>query len=323
MFKVKYHFDETTLTFKKVRLVRKQKIYRATAFLIVTVSTAILLNVFMSTYLTTPKLSKLEDEKQEQLLKYRFLKEKLADVEQKLSEIQHRDDHLYRAIFDLDPVSVTIREAGIGGVNRYMNLEGYINSELIISTFKQVDDIRNKLVVQSKSFDVVIDYAKNKEKMLACIPAIQPVAIKDFDRISDYFGHRSDPFNNVQTMHYGMDFTGPEGADIFSTGDGIVVEAGYSFYGYGNRITIDHGFGYKTVYAHLQKIDVVEGQKVSRGDIIGKLGNTGRSTGTHLHYEVRFNDKPIDPINYYFNDITAEEYDHMILALSKRRIPMD
>lgn len=323
MFKVKYHFDETTLTFKKVRLVRKQKIVRVSAFLIVTVTTAILLNILVTTYLTTPKLSKLEDEKQEYLMRYKFLNEKLAVAEQTLNEIQHRDDHLYRAIFDLDPISPSVREAGIGGVNRYMNLEGFTNSDLIIETFKRIDDIRNKLYVQSKSFDVVIDYAKNKEKMLACIPAIQPVAIRDFDRISDYFGFRSDPFNNVQTMHYGMDFTGPEGADIFATGDGVVVEAGYSFYGYGNRITIDHGFGYKTVYAHLQKIEVTEGQKVKRGDIIGKLGNTGRSTGTHLHYEVKLNDKPINPINYYFNDITAEEYELMILALSERRIPMD
>jgi murein DD-endopeptidase MepM/ murein hydrolase activator NlpD len=323
MFKVKYHFDETTLTFKRVRLVRKQKIYRVSAFLIVTVSTAVILNILASTYLTTPKLSHLENEKQEYIMKYDILKEKLADVEIALNEIQHRDDHLYRAIFDLDPIAPSVREAGIGGVNRYMNLEGYVNSDLIIETYKKVDDIRNKLYVQSRSFDVVIDYAKNKEKMLACVPAIQPVALKDFDRISDYFGFRSDPFNNSPTMHYGMDFTGPEGADIFATGDGVVIEAGYSFYGYGNRITIDHGFGYRTVYAHLQKINVVEGQKVSRGDIIGKLGNTGRSTGTHLHYEVRINDKPVDPINFYFNDITAEEYDLMILALSKRRIPMD
>ncbi|OFX83846.1 MAG: hypothetical protein A2W99_02810 [Bacteroidetes bacterium GWF2_33_16] len=323
MFKVKYHFDETTLTFKRVRLVRRQKVFRLIAFLIVTVSTAILLNIIASTYLTTPKLSKLENEKQEYVFQYELLQGKLEKIENTLQEIQHRDDHLYRAVFDLDPISPSVREAGIGGVNRYMNLEGFDNSDLIIKTFKQEDEIRNKLYVQSKSFDIVIEYAKNKEKMLSCIPAIQPLALRDFDRISDYFGFRSDPFNNVQTMHHGMDFTGPEGADVFATGDGIVIEAGYSFYGYGNRITIDHGFGYRTVYAHLQKIDIVEGQKVSRGDLIGKLGNTGRSTGTHLHYEVRLNDKPVDPINYYFNDITAEEYDLMILALSKRRIPMD
>lgn len=323
MFKVKYHFDETTLTFKRVHLVRKQKIFRLFAFLSVTISSAILLNILASTYYTTPKLTKLKNEKQEYLMRYDILMDKLSVFDKQLQEMQHRDDHLYRTIFELDPVSPSVREAGIGGVNKYMEIEGYANSELIINAFKKADAIRNKLYVQSKSFDVVIEYAKNKEKMLASIPAIQPVSIKDFNRISDYFGFRSDPFNNSATMHYGMDFTGPEGVDIFSTGDGKVVEAGYSFYGYGNRITIDHGFGYKTVYAHLQNIDVVEGQEVKRGDIIGKLGNTGRSTGTHLHYEVRLNDKPVDPINFYFNDISAEEYDLMILTLTERRIPMD
>ena len=323
MFKVKYYFDESTLTFKRVRLVKKQKIKRIISFLFITGITAIFINILLSNYYTTPKLSKLTNNRYELITKYDLLQDKLSDVNTALKEIQHRDDYLYRTIFELEPVSSSIRLAGFGGSNRYIELEDFENSGIMIETSKQIDAITNQLVVQSKSFDVVIEYAKNKELMLACIPAIQPVAIKDFDRISDYFGQRSDPFNNQPTMHYGMDFTGPEGSEVFVTGDGVVVEAGHSLFGYGNRITIDHGFGYKTVYAHLQEIDVVPGQKIKRGEVIGKLGNTGRSTGNHLHYEVRMYDKPIDPINYYFNDITAEEYDQMILALSKRRIPMD
>lgn len=323
MFKVKYYFDDNTLTFKRVRLVKKQKIVRLVSFLVVTITAAFLLNFILSTYFTTPKLSKLVDDRYELIIRYDELQKKLSDINYVLKDIQHRDDNLYRTIFELDPVPSTVRLAGFGGSNRYTELEGYDYSEMMIESCKKMDAISKQLVVQSKSFDVVIDYAKNKEKMLACIPAIQPVAIKDFDRISDYFGMRSDPFNNSSTMHYGMDFTGPEGADVFATGDGVVVEAGYSLFGYGNRLTIDHGFGYKTVYAHLNEISVENGQKIKRGDVIGKLGNTGRSTGTHLHYEVRLYDKPIDPINFYFNDITAEEYDEMILALSKRRTPMD
>ncbi|HAN17930.1 MAG: hypothetical protein A2X13_10550 [Bacteroidetes bacterium GWC2_33_15] len=323
MFKVKYYFDDNTLTFKRVRLVKKQKIVRLVSFLVVTITAAFLLNFILSTYFTTPKLSKIINNRYELIIKYDLLQDKLAEVNTVLKDMQHRDDNLYRTIFELDPVPSTVRMAGFGGSNRYTELEGYDYSEMMIESCKKMDAISKQLVVQSKSFDVVIDYAKNKEKMLACIPAIQPVAIKDFDRISDYFGMRSDPFNNSSTMHYGMDFTGPEGADVFATGDGVVVEAGYSLFGYGNRLTIDHGFGYKTVYAHLNEISVENGQKIKRGDVIGKLGNTGRSTGTHLHYEVRLYDKPIDPINFYFNDITAEEYDEMILALSKRRTPMD
>jgi len=323
MFKVKYYFDESTLTFKRVRLVKKQKIKRIISFLFVTGITAIFINILLSNYFTTPKLSKLTNNRTELIIKYESLQDKISNVNNALKDKQLNDDFIYRTIFELEPISSTVRLAGFGGSYRYTELEGFDHSEIMIETNKQIDAITNQLVVQSKSFDVVIDYAKNKELMLACIPAIQPVAIKDFDRISDYFGQRSDPFNNQPTMHYGMDFTGPEGSDVFVTGDGAVVEAGHSLFGYGNRITIDHGFGYKTVYAHLQEIDVVIGQKIKRGDVIGKLGNTGRSTGNHLHYEVRLYDKPIDPINFYFNDITAEEYDQMILALSKRRIPMD
>ena len=240
-----------------------------------------------------------------------------------ISDIQQRDDYLYRTIFELDPIPPSVREAGFGGTNRYVDFEGYDNSDVMIGTFKKVDVISKKLYVQSKSFDTVIKLAKNKEKMIAAIPAIQPVALKDFNRISDYFGARSDPFTGKRTMHNGMDFTGPEGSDIFATGDGVVIESGYSFYGYGNKVVIDHGYGYKTVYAHLQKITVDDGQKVKRGEVIGLLGNTGRSTGAHLHYEVKLNNRPKDPINYYFNDMTDEEYDLMVEACSKRRTPMD
>ena len=159
--------------------------------------------------------------------------------------------------------------------------------------------------------------------MNASIPAIQPVSLKDFNRISDYFGYRSDPFTGKRKMHEGMDFSGIEGSDIFATGDGVVVAAGYTIHGYGNRIIIDHGYGYKTIYAHLDKILVKNGQKVKRGDVIGLLGNTGRSTGAHLHYEVRKDNRPIDPINFYFNDMTEKEYELMVEACSKRRNPMD
>jgi len=161
------------------------------------------------------------------------------------------------------------------------------------------------------------------EKMIACVPAIQPIAIKDMTRISDYYGRRRDPFTGKPTMHYGMDFTGDIGAEIYATGDGKVIEAGYNLYGYGNRVIVDHGFGFKTIYAHLNRVNVQLGEKVKRGEVIGELGNTGRSTGPHLHYEIRKNNNPVNPIRYYFNDITAEEYDLMVELSAKRSTPMD
>ncbi len=323
MPKIKYHFDSNTLTFKKVKLVRKQILLRFLAFTMVTVSSALLLNLIYTSFYTTPKVDMLQEEQNTILAEYDILNAKINEIDQKIANIQHRDDYLYRTIFELDPIPTSVREAGFGGVNRYNEFESMENSEMLINTYKKLDVLSKKLYVQTKSFDKVIEYALNKEKMLAAIPAIQPLALRDFNRISDYFGSRKDPFTGKRTMHHGMDFTGQVGADIFVTGDGIVIEAGYSFYGYGNRVTIDHGFGYKTVYAHLKDIHVEVGQEVTRGDIIGTLGNTGRSTGAHLHYEVRLNNRPVDPINYYFNDITPEEYDLMIATYSKRRTPMD
>lgn len=323
MPKIKYQFDSKTLTFKKVKLVWKQRITRGLTFLFVTGFAALALNLTYTSFYKTPKVIVLEEEREILLSEYDILNEKLEGIDFLINDIQQRDDYLYRSIFELEPIPPSVREAGFGGTNRYVDLEGFENSNVLIKTFKKVDIISKKIYVQSKSFDTVIDLAKNKEKMIACIPAIQPVALKDFARISDYYGSRSDPFTGKSTMHHGMDFTGPEGSDIFVTGDGVVVEAGYSFYGYGNRVVVDHGFGYKTIYAHLKKIYVNEGQSLKRGEVIGSLGNTGRSTGAHLHYEVRLNNIPINPINYYFNDINAEEYELMVAACSKRRNPMD
>jgi hypothetical protein len=323
MSKIKYQFDSKTLTFKKVKLVWKQIFQRILLFILVTGISAIAINLIYSSFFKTPKVLMLEEESEILLSKYDGINERMADIDFIINDIQQRDDHFYRSIFELEPIPPSVREAGFGGANRYLEFEGYINSDVLIETFKKVDKLSKKIYVQSKSFDTVIELAKNKEKMIACIPAIQPVALKDFNRISDYFGTRSDPFTGKATMHHGMDFTGTEGSDIFVTGDGVVVEAGYSFYGYGNRVVVDHGYGYKTIYAHLLKISVDEGQKVKRGEVIGTLGNTGRSTGAHLHYEVKLYNKSKNPINYYFNDISSEEYELMVVACSKKRNPMD
>jgi len=323
MRKIKYQFDSKTLTFKKVTLSWKQRVKRTFLFVFTTVSAAVAIHFLYTLQFKTPKEILLLEEREHLLTSYDILNEQMNQIEWFIGDIQHRDDYVYRTIYEADPIPNAIREAGFGGTNRYIDLEGYENSDVLINTSMRLDMITKKLYVQSKSFDAVIDLVKNKEKMLAAIPAIQPLAIKDFDRISDYFGSRKDPFNGKLTMHHGMDFTGPEGADIYATGDGVVVESGYSFYGYGNRVVIDHGYGFKTVYAHLKDIHAVVGQKVKRGEVIGTLGNTGRSTGPHLHYEVRKHDITVNPINYYFNNLTEQEYEEMVLACSKNRTPMD
>jgi len=323
MAKIKYRFDPHTLTYKKINRTSRKNILQALVFFSISVLMAVAFNFIVTSHFATPKEQRLQDKNKSLHFKYQMLERKISHVNEVLNKIEQRDDNLYRPIFELDPIPNQFREAGVGGVNRYDELEKYSHSESIISVAKKLDKVKKKLYVQSKSFDAIKKEAKNKESMIAHIPAIQPIAIKDFGRISDYFGRRRDPFTGEIRMHRGMDFTGPVGTDIYATGEGVVVKAEYSAYGYGKEVVIDHGYGYKTIYAHLHKILVERGDKVTRGEVIGTLGNTGRSTGPHLHYEVRKGRRAVDPFNYYFNDITAEQYEKMIAESARSRKPMD
>ncbi len=323
MAKIKYRFDPDTLTYRKINNTPRKRIIRAFSFLVITVFSAILFRVLFTSYFDTPKEIELKRERDQLVWQFELLENRLENINDKLVHIQQRDDHMYRPIFELDPIPSSVREAGVGGVDRYNHLEKFSSSDLLINTTQKLDKITKKVYLQSKSFDSVAKLAKNKEEMINCIPAIQPIAINDFRRISDYYGSRRDPFNGQLRMHYGMDFTGPVGTDIYATGNGKVIKAEYNNYGYGKEVIIDHGFGYKTIYAHLRKINVEVGQQVKRGQVIGTLGNTGRSTGPHLHYEVRKHNRPVNPINYYFNDITGDEYEKMIATVAKSRNPMD
>ena len=231
--------------------------------------------------------------------------------------MEDRDDNIYRIIFEAEPVSQSERKAGYGGVDRYARLDGYENSDLLISTTRTMDQLFSQLYVQSKSYDQVYDLAKRKEQMLRCIPAIQPIRDNDIRRISSYYGYRTDPFYKVRKFHDGVDFSAPLGKEVLATADGTISEVKRSRRGYGNTIVIDHGFSYKTVYAHLNSFKVRKGQKVTRGQVIGTIGNTGKSTAPHLHYEVRKNNRAINPIHFFFNDLTPEQYEE-ILDLSMR-----
>ena len=323
MAKIKYRFDPYTLTYKKIKFSVKKKFINVLSFFFVTVVTALILHVVLTSYYDTPEVKKLKAEQEKLAWKFQVLQGQLKDLNAQLKTIERRDDNLYRPIFELEPIPENVRDAGTGGAAKYRDLRKLPHSSELIETATFLSDIRKRIYIQSKSFDSVAVLAKNKEEMNSCIPAIQPIAINDFGRISDYYGTRQDPFNGKLRMHYGMDFTGPIGTDIYATGDGTVVKATYSNFGYGREVVIDHGFGYKTIYAHLRSMKVSKGDKVKRGDVFGTLGNTGRSTGPHLHYERRKNNGAVNKLYYYFNDITADEYDEMIAVASKSRKPMD
>jgi Membrane proteins related to metalloendopeptidases len=256
-------------------------------------------------------------------LQYDILNDKISNIDNLLAEMQDRDDNIYRMIFEADPIPTSIRKAGYGGSNRYAALNGYENSKIVKETAQKIDVIESQLYVQSKSYDDVYNMAKNKSQMLSCIPAIMPVKDVDIYRISSHFGKRTDPFYKVQKMHNGIDFSAPVGTRIYSTGDGVVERVINGNSGYGINIIIDHGYGYKTRYAHLNKSLVKQGQKVKRGELIAEIGNSGKSTGPHLHYEVIKNGKALNPINFFFNDLTPEEYDKILELSEKPSMTMD
>jgi murein DD-endopeptidase MepM/ murein hydrolase activator NlpD len=259
-------------------------------------------------YFETPKNRKQAREIENLKLRYAILNKKVEEVEDVIKFIEDRDNNLYRVYFNTSPIPEEERKAGFKDVNRYKDLEGYDNSQLVTNTTKRIDVLRKELAIQSKSLDDILKLAKAKDKLLAAIPAIQPVRNENLKRMVSGFGYRTDPFTKARKMHEGMDFTSKTGTPIYATGDGVVAKADNTVSGYGNHIVIRHGFGYETLYAHLSKYKCRAGQRVKRGDIIGLVGSTGRSEGPHLHYEVHKNGKVVNPLNFYYGNISAVEY---------------
>lgn len=317
MQKVKYKFNKKSLQFEEVKATLKTRILKA-LYIIATGAVFSAVVIFLAyTFLDSPKEKMLRREINQYEMQFQAINERLDQYNSVLADLADRDDNIYRVIFEAEPVPSAIRKAGFGGADRYSRMEGYANSDIIIETVKKLDKIQSALVVQSKSFDEVYEMAMNKSEMLACIPAIQPVNNVDLKRLSSYYGFRTDPIYKVRKFHPGIDFSAPTGTEIYATGNGVVKKVSRSRRGYGNNLIIDHGFGYETMYAHIHEFKVRKGQKVKRGQLIATVGSTGKSTAPHLHYEIRKNDKRVNPIYYFFNDLTPEEYE-TVLELSTR-----
>lgn len=272
----------------------------------------LLIYIAVSNWIDSPKEKLLKQENSQLKARYELLDKRMDQISGVLIDIQRRDDEIYRTIFEAEPIPREIREAGFGGINRYKDLESYRNSELIIESSHKLDKITKQLYIQSKSYDEVNSMAVKKEHMLASIPAIQPVANKDLKRMASGYGMRMHPIYKRRKFHTGMDFSAERGTEIYATGSGKVVDVEKSRRGYGNHIIVDHGYGYQTLYAHMQSFEVRRGEQVKRGQVIGYVGNTGTSVAPHLHYEVLKNGEKVNPINFYFNDLTPEEYEQMI-----------
>ncbi len=319
MSKVKYYYDPDTLSYRPIKYTNKKRVSNIFLFLLASFffGSSVLLILLNSDVINTPSEIAQKRSLKNYELQFDILNKKLSQLESVVSNVEERDNNLYRVYFEASPIPEEQRRAGFGGVNRYKDLEGYDNSELIISTAERIDILTKQTVVQSRSLDEIERLAENKAELIEAIPTIQPVKNEDLTRVASGFGYRIDPFTKIRKKHYGMDFTAKKGTPVYATGNGVVKRADNSSAGYGNHIRIDHGFGYVSLYAHLSKYNVRRGQKVKRGDIIGYVGNTGRSIGPHLHYEIFKDNQKINPLNFYYGNLSPEEF-KSLLSLSKQ-----
>ena len=325
MPKYKFYYDQETLSYKRIEV--NNSVRFRNAFVFITVSALfgliMLLVLLSSPVIETPKEITQAREIENYQLQYEQLNRKMKQIESVLDNLQDRDNQIYRVIFEANPISDDVRKAGFGGVNRYADLEGFDNSELIISTTKKMEILSKQIVVQSKSLDEIQRMALDKEVLLSAIPSIQPINNENLRRMASGYGWRTDPFTKSRRMHKGMDFSAPTGTPIYAPSDGKVIRVDSRSAGYGKHIRIDHGFGYVTLYAHLSEYNVRRGQRVKRGDVIGFVGNTGRSVAPHLHYEIRKDGKHLNPINFYYGDLNTEEFNALLEAANRENQSLD
>jgi len=310
MAKKKFHFNPETLSYEETDNTLLFKIRRLLIHLFSGVSLgAVFFFIFVSLF-DSPEEVQLEQEKSRLQAQYKLLERNMDDINDVLADLQQRDDNLYRVIFQADPIPFSVRKS-TSNSEYYKQLLNMTSSQIAVATTKKYDELKKQIYIQSKSYDELVKLASNQEEMLKHLPAIQPILNRNLTRTASGFGWRIDPVYRTRRFHEGMDFTAPVGTDIYATGNGTVRLAGWR-QGYGNCVEISHGFGYLTLYGHMHQIKVRAGQKVSRGDVIGKVGSTGKSTGPHLHYEVHYKGKVMNPQQYYFLDLSPEEYDQMV-----------
>jgi murein DD-endopeptidase MepM/ murein hydrolase activator NlpD len=314
MARIKYYYDTETCKYERVRTKKSDVILNALGIISLTVIMAMGLLYLYSSYFESPKELILKNEVKELEFYYDQLNEDVELLSKMLNNIENRDDNIYRVVLGAEPIEKSVRNAGIGGADRYADIrENSIeHKELVIGLHEKVDKLRRKLYIESKSQDEVVQLAERKEKLYAAIPAIQPVANKQLIALVSGFGLRIHPIYKVKKMHSGIDFAANIGTPIYATADGKVAVVDVKFSGYGKKIEIDHGFGYRTRYAHMHDFAVRVGQNVKRGDLIGYVGNTGVSTAPHLHYEVMINGIQVDPVHYFFNDLSPGEYERIL-----------
>ena len=318
MARIKYYYDTETCKYERIKVSKWDIFLNSLGIFTLSLVLAVVILFISSTYFESPQVSMLKKENSELLMYYNDMQKDIDRMENMVSSLQERDDNIYRVIFEADPIPSTIRQAGVGGTDRYRALreEKIEREELVINTFEDIDKLKKQMYIQTKSYDDILEMARNKVEMLAAIPSIQPIPNKDLKRLASGYGMRMHPILKYPRMHAGCDFSAPQGTPIYATGNGKISKARRQGDA-GNTVVIDHGFGYKTKYFHMSGFAVKEGQKVKRGEIIGFVGNTGLSAAPHCHYEVWKDNKHIDPVNFFYNDVTDEEFDKLLELASK------
>lgn len=313
MKKIKYFYNTQTLKYEKLVVSLRVKILRVLGFISAAIVTGIIFLSVAYRFLDSPKEKLLRADIDNMKEEYDALQGRMNELKGHMDELQHRDNEIYRVIFEAAPIPDSVRAGKPEKTDEEMQqLQSKDNHEVIRATAKVLQELINRVKVQEKSYVQIEDLIKNKQKMLASIPAIQPVSNKDLDRIASGFGYRIDPIYKTMKFHGGLDFAAPSGTPIYSTGDGVIEEASLSDVGYGNHVIVNHGYGYKSLYGHMVRMKVKRGQTVKRGDVVGWVGSTGKSTGPHCHYEVSKNGTRVDPVYFFYNDLTPEQFDRML-----------
>ncbi|HET9055863.1 MAG TPA: M23 family metallopeptidase [Chitinophagaceae bacterium] len=323
MKKIKYFYNTNTLRYEKLVTPLRVKLLQLFGFIAASLVTAGLVISAAYRYFPSGNEKRLRQENEELKDNYNILSQQIQQLNQKLSEIEKRDNDVYRVIFESAPIPDSARAKAIATAEEVKLIQRMSEYDLTKSIVGSISNIANRINFQKKSFGEIGEMIKNKEKLLAAIPAIQPVSNKDLNRVASGFGYRTDPVYKVTKFHAGLDFTAPQGTPIYATADGVIETAGRSTGGYGNHVVINHRFGYKSLYGHMYRIKVKAGQVIKRGEVIGWVGNTGKSTGPHCHYEVLKNGSPVDPVYFFYNDLTPEQYDRLLKIASTKNQSFD
>jgi len=314
MARIKYYYDTETCKYERIKTKKTDIVLNALGLMSLTIAMAVGLLILYSNYFESPKELMLKNEVNELQYYYSKLNQEVETLDKTMKGLEHRDDNIYRVVLGAEPIDQSVRDAGVGGVDRYADIKSkdILHGDIIVSLHEKADKLRRKLYIESKSQDEVVNLAEKKEKLFAAIPAIQPIANKQLIALASGFGMRVHPIYKVKKMHTGIDFAASIGTPIYATADGKIEEVNVRFSGYGKMIVIDHGFGYKTRYAHMHDFAVRQGQHIKRGELIGYVGDTGLSTSPHLHYEVLMNGVLINPVHYFFNDLSPAEYEKIV-----------